>query len=197
MNASWNLYSFDQQKLTELFGHAPGPIADALVEILTDEDYFDFDDKEVAEAVARRVTSEGYSYCNSNEDERDVLDCLPIAMLKGSGPVARFLEAAPESPNGIHVNVAGELLKRAKGLDLNLLPLFDKGRRFGEASCEYCEYILFSPDEVGQLLAEVGQVIALDRRWSHADFPPVVEKEVLAPLRKIAQAGRGVAAFFS
>lgn len=195
MSASWNLYSFDQGKLDLLFGSAPEAVADALAEILIDEGEFDFDDPEVAETVARRVTSEGL-FEAADEDEQDVLNCLRFALFVGAGPVAEFLGAAPESPNGIHVNVTGELLKRADGLDLPLLALFGTGRRLEKSPCEFCEYIVFSPEEIRDLLAEVKQVIALEREWSHPDFLPEVEKEVLTPLANIAEAGRGAAALY-
>jgi hypothetical protein len=45
-------------------------------------------------------------------------------------------------------------------------------------------------------LAEARQVVGLDAEWSHPDFPPEVDKELIGPVQKVADAGRGLAAFF-
>ena len=197
MSADWSFYSFDHARFEELFGGGSESVAEALVEVLTDETCFDFEDPEVAEAVARRVVAEGFSYDGADEEEQDVLDCIPDAVFKASDSLSRQVDVKPESPQGFHINVVEELLKRAEGkVDLKLLSLFNGGRRYGGAPSEYCEHIIFPPAEVAELLVEARQVVDLQAEWSHPDFPPVVDKELIGPLKKVAEAGRGLAAFY-
>ena len=197
MSASWAFYSFDHDRFEQLFGSGSESHCEALIAVLTDDGYFDFDDPDIAVSVAQRVIAEGYSYDGATEEEYDVLDCIPSAIFNSSDVLSQSIDAKPESPEGLHINVVEELLRRASGnVDLALLPLFNGGRRYGGATSEYCEYVIFTPAEVAGLLAEARQVVGIDAGWSHPDFPPVIGKELLGPLQKIANANRGLAAFY-
>lgn len=197
MSSHWTFYSFDDRRFQQLFGGGSSANADALADFLTQEDYFDFDDPDRAAAVARRVVAEGFSYKGADDEQRDILDCIPSAVFNGSETLGRFVNAQPESPQGLHINVVQELRKRAgTEIDTPLLSLFNGGRRLGDAPAEYCEYIVFTPAEVTALLAEVRRIVELDTPWSHPDFPAEVENELLGPLESAAQADRGLAAFY-
>lgn len=197
MSAEWSFYSFRYERFEKLFGGGSESEEQALVDIITDEAYYDFDDPEMAEEVARRAIREGLSYQGADEESRDVLDCIPSAVLKDSDTLVEYVNAGGESPQGLHINVVSELLDRAEGrLELRLLRLFSGGRRYGETDSDYCEYVIFTPSEVKDLLGEAGEVVALDVQWSHPDFPTEVENELLQPLRKVSAQGRGLAAFY-
>lgn len=197
MSSHWTFYSFDNGHFQQLFGGGSSAHADALADFLTQEDYFDFDDPDRAAAVARRVVAAGFSYQGADEEERDILDCIPSAVFNGSEVLGRFADAQRESPGGLHINVIQELRKRAGAkIDTPLLSLFNGGRRLGDAPAGYCEYIVFTPAEVTALLAEVRRLVDLDAPWSHPDFPSAVERELLGPLQDVAQANRGLAAFY-
>lgn len=196
MSAEWHLYSFNNRRFERLFGYGTSEEEEALVAILTDKSNYDFDDPNVVRKVARRAIHEEFSYDGANAAEREVLDCIPSAVFKDSDRLTEYVDSSPESPEGLHVNVVGELLSRGKErLDLRLLPLFCEGRRYGQPRPGDCEYILFSPSEVRGLLEEVRRVVELDGRWSDPGFPGVIEKELVGPLQKVSQEGRGLAAF--
>ena len=196
MSAQWHLYSFNSRRFEKLCGYGSDEEEAALVEILTDESNYDFDDPEVVREVVHRVIREEFSYDGAGREERDVLDCIPSAVFKDSERLAEHVDASPESPEGLHLNVVGELLNRGKQrLELKLLPLFCEGRRYGQPRPGDCEYIIFSPSEVRGLLEEIRRVIELDTRWSDPGFPVEIEKELVGPLQKLSQEGRGLAAF--
>jgi hypothetical protein len=197
MSASWTFYSFDATRFEQLFGSGIESHAEALATSLSNRDYFDFDDPDLAASVARRVVEEGFSYDDVTDEEQDVMDCIPSAIFHVPGLLSQTLDVQPESPEGFHINVVEELYKRAAGhCEPELLKLFDGGRRYGGAPTEYCEYIIFSPTEVRGLFSEARQVVDVDAEWSHPDFRAVVEKELLEPLHKIIGANRGLATFF-
>jgi hypothetical protein len=197
MSASWNFYSFDSTHFEHLLGSGSESHADTLATSLANEDFFDFDDPDISESVARRVIMKGFFYDSATDEEQDVLDCIPRVIFNVSGLLSETLDARPESSEGFHINVVEEMHKRAaRHCELRLLKLFDGGRRYGVTPTEHCDYIIFSPTEVSELLSEAQQVVDVEAGWSHPDFRPMVEKELIEPLQKTVDANRGLAAFF-
>jgi hypothetical protein len=197
LSCEWFFYSFAMDKFRRLFGHGTGKQEQALVDVVTNRDWYDFEDPELAERVARRAVREGLSYARVSKEEAGVLDCLLEAAIKGPGRLSKDLAAEPESPEGLHINVVEELLRRARRgkLRLKLLPIFGDGRRYGETKLSHCSYAAFPPGEVSALLAEVRRVVGLAVPWRHPDFPGEVEKELLGPLGQVAKKRRALAGF--
>jgi hypothetical protein len=190
MSAGWAFYSFDHGRFEELFVKGDDAIVQPLVEYLTDEEYFGLD-----EEIAQRVAANGFRYDRATPEEQDVLDCFPIAIFDGSEALGRAVDIRAGSPEGLVLNVVGALLDRAEGrLETRLLPVLDSGRRYGCAASEFCDYVIFSPSEVAELLAEVRAVVNLDAQWPDPELPAIVEEELVGPLQTAADAGRGLAA---
>lgn len=194
MSSNWYLYSFDQNRWDSLFGGGNPEHAEALVAELTDEQNFDFEDPDAAAAVARKLVREGFTAGGFDEEEMEIVECIPSAIFRGTSELRSLVNGEPESPEGTTWQMLKELMKRAEGhVEPKMIRLLTNGRSLADSEYDNGEYVILSPNEVQSLHEELQQIVSLDVEWSDEEFPPYIQRELLEPIQSTATAGRALA----
>ncbi|HPF40842.1 MAG TPA: hypothetical protein P5081_14015 [Phycisphaerae bacterium] len=192
MSTNWYLYSFDESLWNSIFGSGAPEHVKALSAFLTDEQNFDFEDPEVAEEVARKLISHGFNAEQFDDEEVEIVECVPSAVVHSGDTLS--VDAKAESPEGTTWQMLQELMRRAEGrVESKMIRLLSNGRSLLGPDYEDAEYVILSPDEVRSLRAELEQIVGLDAEWSHPDFAPYIQNELVAPIQSIAATGRALA----
>jgi hypothetical protein len=188
MSMGWYFHTFRRDLLDKLLGNATVKQKEKLVQALTDPDeYFDMEEEELEHraALATNVLEHGLRYEGKKGQEAAELDDI-VRMIFHQMGLAKAIKAKPISDESMTVQVGAEVARVAKlHLPKSILPLFDHGRRLGQTKAVQCGYIVFSHADVIQIDRDIKKLMK-DKsvKWSHPDFPPAIERDLLAPLAK-------------
>jgi len=191
MSYLWSFHSFPTQAFGRVFGGAQPAEVEDFVGFLQSE-FCGLDRFPGAPALARNVLSTGLSYDGLDAASARIVDEIVGVAFSPEG-FEQVLQLDHLSPDGLHSSVVSELLARAKaGAPPTLLPILQKGRRYGQRESSPCEYCILAEGEVPLLLDEVRRAMAASLPWSDSWVPEVVQECLEGPVAAAASQKRAL-----
>ena len=181
MSFLWHFSSYDHLKLGSLTESA---IADAL---LWDDGAFN--DVAAVKRLAQHIASAGISYSGLPPADAELLDEL-IPLLFSPEALESELGVEPESDDGLAPSVVSEMIEHLP--NAAFLPSLIRGRRYGSDSTDVvdCNYVILTPANVTDLLAECATVMESSPAWTQTYIPDVIRECLIDTLTSIQAKGK-------
>ena len=180
MSFLWHFSSYDHAKLGSLTESA---IADAL---LWDDGAFD--NVSSVQRLAQHIASAGISYSGLSATDAALLDELIPMMFSPEG-LESELALEPESDDGLAPTIVSEMVEHLP--TASCLRWLVRGRRHGSESFDVeCNYVILSPTDVTDLLAECASVMDSSPDWSQDYVPDVIRECLIDTLTSIQAKGK-------
>lgn len=195
MSTTWSFVSFNLSRFQQVFGKATDQIEAGLLKVLEFELGTDPDD-EISQ-MAKRIAHNGISYDGLNPREMENLDQI-LGVAFGQEGLWTELELESQSPEPLPVTLINELLRRAEGqVQLEVLPVLKKGRRYRQPIGPECRYCILDRLEVGKLAEEVRAIMALPGDWATPNSAMLINDGLLMPCEYVNRKQRPMAGVMS
>ena len=192
----WHFYGFDRHAFDQVFGGGDTVGIELIQDALQDPALFDLLDLALAGQVVDALAEQGLDCEGMSEDERDILDCAIYSAFKSS-QLPQRLSVVPLSNEPLSVEALPRLAAACRSKETR--PIYEAlqtgGRRIGQVSPAYCNYMLLDPHEVAALVHDAQQYLA---QPSVAEDERLhLEASLMSPLAQAAKSGSATMAFFS